>query len=159
MCRHKADSYQDRSHREVQGLMRASGLPEEVCYTLLYPDREEHTVDIVKQYLRTSEQKAWLDAHDLSIEDLLNGRYGGDDEPGVEATYGAWNADKRFRPCSYILRYLCASPIAKATLSSPSMTQTSSTHCGCVLRWSSTENTEVRDRGIGIQLNILLRCA
>ncbi len=64
--------------------MRSSGLPEEVCYTLLYPDPEEHTVDIVKQYLRTSEQKAWLDAHDLSIEDLLNGRYGGDDEPGVE---------------------------------------------------------------------------
>ncbi len=78
MCRHKADSYQDRNHREVQGLMRSSGLPEEVCYTLLYPDREEHTVDIVKQYLR--------------IEDLLNGRYGGDDEPGVEAIYGAWNA-------------------------------------------------------------------
>src|SRR5260370_7370339 len=75
MCRHKADSYQDRNYREVQGLMRSSGLPEEVCYTLLYPDREEHTVDIVKQYLRTSEQKAWLDAHDLSIEDLLNTRY------------------------------------------------------------------------------------
>ena len=92
MCRHKADSYQDRNHREVQGLMRSSGLPEEVCYTLLYPDREEHTVDIVKQYLRTSEQKAWLDAHDLSVEDLLNGRYGGDDESGVEAIYGAWNA-------------------------------------------------------------------
>src|SRR5260370_22849220 len=80
MCRHKADSYQDRNHREVQGLMRSSGLPEEVCYTLPYPDREEHTVDIVKQYLRTSEQKAWLDAHDLSIEDLLNGRYGGHGE-------------------------------------------------------------------------------
>src|SRR5260370_4898241 len=77
MCRHKADSYQDRNHREVQGLMRSSGLPEEVCYTLLYPVREEHTVDIVKQYLRTSEQKAWLHAHDLSVEDLLNGRYGG----------------------------------------------------------------------------------
>src|SRR5260370_40129773 len=67
--------------------MRSSGLPEEVCYTLLYPDREEHTVDIVKQYLRTSEQKAWLDAHDLSIEDLLNGRYGGGDGAGGEASY------------------------------------------------------------------------
>src|SRR5260370_21868357 len=91
MCRHKASSYQDRNYLEVQGMMGSSGLPEEVCYTLPYPDREEHTVDIVKQYLRTSEQKAWLDAHDLSIEDLLNGRYGGDDEPGVEAIYGSFN--------------------------------------------------------------------
>src|SRR5260370_8484168 len=89
MCRHKADSYQDRNHREVQGLMRSSGLPEEVCYTLLYPDREEHTVDIVKQHLRTSEQKAWLDTRDLSIEDLLNGRYGGGGQPRVGPISGS----------------------------------------------------------------------
>src|SRR5260370_5848189 len=82
MCRHRADSNQGPSNAQVQGLMPSSGLPEEVCYALLYPDREEHTVDIVKQYLRTSEQKARLDAHDLSVEDLLNGRYGGDDQPG-----------------------------------------------------------------------------
>src|SRR6266850_869113 len=91
MCRHKADSYQDRNHRDVQGLMRSRGLPEEVCYTLLYPDREEHTVYMVKYYLCTTEQKAWLDAHNLSGEDLLNCRYDGDDESGVEAIYGAWN--------------------------------------------------------------------
>src|SRR5260370_30767705 len=99
MCRHKADSYQDRNHREVQGLMRSSGLPEEVCYTLLYPDREEHTVDIVKQHLRTSEQKAWLDAHDLSVEDLLNGRYGGGDEPGGGARYCGCRAEIRREKC------------------------------------------------------------
>src|SRR5260370_2901214 len=98
MCRHKADSYQDRNHREVQDLMRSSGLPEEVCYTLLYPDREEHTVDIVKQYLRTSEQKAWLDAHDLSVEDLLNGRYAWGAPPADSTDHSACSPDLPLSP-------------------------------------------------------------
>ncbi len=92
MSRRKADFFQERNNQEVQELIRSSGLPEEVCNTLLHPDREEHIVGVIKQYLRTSEQKAWLDAHDLSIEDLLNGRYGGQDESEVAAIYGAWNA-------------------------------------------------------------------
>lgn len=67
-------------------------LSEEDIYTLENATGEEYVVAVIKRYLRTSEQKAWLDGQDLSIEDLMNGRYGGEQEPIVLSIYNDWNA-------------------------------------------------------------------
>ena len=39
-----------------------------------FENAEEGTVLFIKKYLRTEEQRAWLYAQDLSLEDVLNGR-------------------------------------------------------------------------------------
>jgi hypothetical protein len=39
-----------------------------------YEDYEEGKVQWIKKYLRTPEQRQWLNDHDFSIEDVLNGR-------------------------------------------------------------------------------------
>jgi Trp operon repressor len=77
--------------RETQSLMETSGLSEEVCHNLLYPDAEEHTVRIIKQHLLTPDQRAKLAARFISIEDLLNGRVEGDQ--GIyDEIFSVWNA-------------------------------------------------------------------
>ena len=53
-------------------------------------DDEEWTIKVIKKYLRTAEQKAWLDAHDYSIEDALSGRTYGEQE--IDEMYADWNA-------------------------------------------------------------------
>jgi hypothetical protein len=37
-------------------------------------DDEEWEIEVIKRHLRTPEQKAWMDQHDVSISDVLNGR-------------------------------------------------------------------------------------
>jgi hypothetical protein len=53
---------------------------------------EEECVRAVKKYLRSPEEKVWLDAQDLSIEDLFNGRYCEQHEQYVFAMFRRWNA-------------------------------------------------------------------
>lgn len=67
-------------------------LSDEELHTIRNADGEEHTVYIIKHRLRTPEQKTWLDAQDLSIEDLLNGRYNAEQEPIIFKMYADWNA-------------------------------------------------------------------
>jgi len=55
----------------------------EECHNFLYANTESDTVRFIKAHLRTPEQKKWLDEQDLSIEDILNGRFGAVD--GQEA--------------------------------------------------------------------------
>jgi hypothetical protein len=45
---------------------------EEVCG---YGESEHYLVAAIKRHLLTPEQKAFLNKHDLSIEDVLNGRF------------------------------------------------------------------------------------
>lgn len=40
-------------------------------------DDEMWEIEVIKRHLRTSEQKAWMDKHDISIADVLNGRVPG----------------------------------------------------------------------------------
>jgi hypothetical protein len=53
-------------------------------------DDEEWEIEVIKRHLRTSEQKAWMDKHDISIADVLNGRIRGDlDVEGM--LFDNWN--------------------------------------------------------------------
>lgn len=59
---------------------------------------EEYLVLFIKKYLRTPEQKALLDARDISIEDVLNGRIEGADQDGIyNMLFEDWNAKLGFR--------------------------------------------------------------
>ena len=61
-------------------------------------DKEEYLVAAIKRYLRTPEQKAMLDARDISIEDVLNGRIVGADQDDIYNTlFEDWNAKLGFR--------------------------------------------------------------
>lgn len=61
-------------------------------------DKEEYLVAAIKRYLRTPEQKAMLDARDISIEDVLNGRIEGEDQDDIyNALFNDWNAKLGFR--------------------------------------------------------------
>lgn len=55
---------------------------------------EEHVVPLIKKYLRTQEQKLFLVEHDITIEDVLNGRVEHFDgyEQFREAMFADWNA-------------------------------------------------------------------
>lgn len=54
-------------------------------------DGEEWEIEVIKRHLRTSEQKAWMDQHDVSISDVLNGRtLAGLDVTGM--LFDDWNA-------------------------------------------------------------------
>ena len=75
---------------EAQTLAQTSGLPFEACYQLLNPDREEDTVGIIKQHLRTEEQRRRLAERDITIEDLLNGRVEGD-QSIYDDVFSVWN--------------------------------------------------------------------
>jgi hypothetical protein len=54
-------------------------------------DDESYLVAAIKKHLRTSAQKIWLDDHDISIEDLLNGRVEGDLMNEVRDIFDDWN--------------------------------------------------------------------
>jgi len=61
-------------------------------------DKEEYLVAAIKRYLRTPEQKAILDARDISIEDVLNGRIEGADQDDIyNMLFNDWNAKLGFR--------------------------------------------------------------
>ena len=60
-------------------------------------DDEHYLVDAIKKYLRTQEQKAILDAKDISIEDVINGREGEAlDSDFLASMYDDWNAKLGF---------------------------------------------------------------
>ena len=58
-------------------------------------DSEQYSVAAIKRYLITPEQKAILNQHDVSIEDVLNGRVDEDDwkdyETFRQALFADWN--------------------------------------------------------------------
>lgn len=56
------------------------------------PQTEEDQVAFIKKYLRNDYAKMWLVAHDLTISDVLNGRYPSSLQPKVNQMYAAWNA-------------------------------------------------------------------
>lgn len=60
-------------------------------------DEEKYLVQAIKLHLRTPEQKAIIDGLDVSIEDMLNGRYNGRQEKQIEAIYQQWNDKLGFR--------------------------------------------------------------
>jgi len=67
-------------------------LSSEVMYQLENPDSEEWLVKAIKENLRTPEQKSALDAADISIEDMLNGRVEGEEKHAlVRRIFVQWN--------------------------------------------------------------------
>jgi len=68
-------------------------LSEEIIHILEHPDREEHTIDIIKSYLRTEEQRKWMYNQDLSIADILNGRFHGTEATVtiIQSMFNDWN--------------------------------------------------------------------
>ena len=51
----------------------------------------------IKKYLRTQEQREQLASMDLSLEDLLNGRYNGNQGRQVRQIFAAWNEKLGFQ--------------------------------------------------------------
>lgn len=66
-------------------------LPTETEWRQMVDQEEHYLVDAIKDNLRTSEQRNWLAKVDLSIEDLLNGRYNPIFEKEVKEMYKSWN--------------------------------------------------------------------
>jgi hypothetical protein len=60
-------------------------------------DDERYLVAAIKLHLRSPEQKRWLDANDISIEDVLNGRVEGGTPQEVLDMFEDWNAKLGFR--------------------------------------------------------------
>jgi len=59
-------------------------------------DSEEYLVAAIKKHLRTTHQRQWLALADISIEDVLNGRYGADMENAVRGILDEWNTKLGF---------------------------------------------------------------
>ncbi len=74
--------------------------PNPVMEALECSDDEDQTCEIIRADLVTPEQGEWLKSHDLSVSDLLNGRYdvGLDNEIRAKL-FGAWNAKLRDETC------------------------------------------------------------
>ena len=54
---------------------------------------EQYLVQGIRKHLLTQEQRLMLYEADLTVEDLLNGRYGGDEQDAiVDRIYSDWNA-------------------------------------------------------------------
>lgn len=63
---------------------------------------EEYVVPLIKKYLRTPEHKKMLDALDISIEDMLNGRVEGEEKHEVvEAMFAVWNQTLGYKRFGY----------------------------------------------------------
>jgi hypothetical protein len=59
---------------------------------LWYENYEEGKVALIKAHLRTPEQKQWLFDNDLSIEDVLNGRFGSPQDAYITGPmFAEWN--------------------------------------------------------------------
>ncbi len=56
-----------------------------------FHDKEEYLVAAIKRCLRTDEQRQLLYTADLSIEDLLNGRYSIQYSVMVQHIFDEWN--------------------------------------------------------------------
>jgi len=76
---------------QAEALARRLGADVEDCYNFLNPDSEENTIDFIKTYLRTEEQRNWLHEQDLTLADILNGRFNGRQESRVKAIQAEWN--------------------------------------------------------------------
>jgi hypothetical protein len=74
-----------------QDLETRSGLPLWVCEMLADPQEESALVAAIRVHLLTEEQRKWLFDADLSVEDLLNGRYTDATEQGVLKLFKTWN--------------------------------------------------------------------
>lgn len=61
---------------------------EELCG---FYDKEEYLVKAIRKSLLTPEQKKLMDECGLSIEDMLNGRYGEEKEEVIFKIYDEWN--------------------------------------------------------------------
>ena len=67
--------------------------PNPVMEALESADDEDQTDAIICKHLLTPEQDKWLTGHELSVADLLNGRYDvGLDKEIHEKFFKAWNA-------------------------------------------------------------------
>lgn len=67
--------------------------PEQIAVGLMDSAvEEEWCVEIIKARLRTPEQRAWLEQHDLTIGDLLGGRTRGLSEEVSRTFFEPWNA-------------------------------------------------------------------
>lgn len=60
-------------------------------------DDEIWTVEAIKKYLRTEEHRQKLYELDLSLEEILNGRYNAKQSKGVDEIYAEWNNKLGFR--------------------------------------------------------------
>jgi hypothetical protein len=63
----------------------------ELLYSLEHPQTEEETIEIIKKHLITEEQKRWLYEQDLTIADILNGRFMVSLESQVNKILESWN--------------------------------------------------------------------
>lgn len=64
-------------------------------------DDESYLVIAIKKHLRTPEHKNQIDINDLSVEDMLNGRFGSQKEKIVLAIFDHWNKSLGFKCFGY----------------------------------------------------------
>lgn len=67
------------------------GMDSDELFNWENPDSEEVSIDLIKKYLRTPAQKEMLDKFDLTIADLLNGRYAQAYAAAVQSIFDDWN--------------------------------------------------------------------
>jgi hypothetical protein len=77
---------------EVDYVLTGNPTKEELCRFFRQGDGEEYTVQAIKRHLRTEKQRQTLHEMDLSLEDVLNGRFTGTQEPVIQSMFDEWNA-------------------------------------------------------------------
>lgn len=60
-------------------------------------EEEYYLVNAIKRHLLSKDQRAYLVAKDISIEDILNGRTTQEHESFIDKAFSEWNAILGFR--------------------------------------------------------------
>lgn len=65
-------------------------------------DNEPQAIELIKKHILTEPQRQLLFDHNMSIEDMLNGRIAGEERQAVEATiYAEWNTKLGYQAFGY----------------------------------------------------------
>lgn len=65
-------------------------------------DNEPQAIGLIKKHILTEPQRQLLFEHNMSIEDMLNGRIAGEERQAVEATiYAEWNTKLGYQAFGY----------------------------------------------------------
>jgi hypothetical protein len=89
---YKKQPWEIQLEQDTQAISTRLNADPDIVRAMLYEGGDAYNIPIIKQYLRTPEQKAFLDANDWSIEDVLNGRIPGGAPSEIAAMFEDWNS-------------------------------------------------------------------
>ena len=91
LSKRQLQAQKEREESEIRRKACSVPFTEEEWHTWENPDDEIYTIDLIKKYLRTDAQKSWLSVEDLTISDILSGRFNENQEPIVQSFFDDWN--------------------------------------------------------------------